>query len=65
LAPWDFFLFLQPKDYPVGDKISGLWEDTAECTQQLQNSFQNRPVTDALKTGRITVISAYFVAVQL
>jgi hypothetical protein len=32
LAPCDFFLFLQPKDYPVGDKISGLREDTAECT---------------------------------
>jgi len=36
LAPSDFFLFLQPKDYPVEDKISGLWEDTAEFTQQLQ-----------------------------
>jgi len=34
--PSDFFLFLEPKDYPKGDKISGFWEDTVECTQQLQ-----------------------------
>ena len=27
--------------------------------------FQNRPTTDALKTGRITVITAHFVAIQL
>jgi hypothetical protein len=34
LASSDFFLFLHPKDYPTGDKITGFWEYTAECTAE-------------------------------